>query len=492
MSHFMAIDQGTSSSRVILFDAMGRMLAAAQHEFDMTFPADGWVEQNPEVLWRTSLLAGREALTKAGLEGKDIAAIGITNQRETTLAWNRANGETVHNAIVWQDRRTASRCAAMRADGMEEEVARISGLVIDPYFSGSKLAWLLEEVPEASRLAARGELCFGTVDSYLIWRLTKGARHVTDASNASRTMLYDIGAGAWSEVMLEHFGIPASALPEVLDSAGEFGIADPEWFGAAIPILGVAGDQQAALIGQACFAPGMVKSTYGTGCFLMSNTGAEMIRSEHQLLTTIAYQIEGQTSYALEGSIFSAGVAVKWLRDQLGLVTDAAETEAAARRTDGETGGVFLVPAFTGLGAPHWNPDARALFSGMTLDSSRDDLITATLSSVAYQTVDLIEAANRDGAAVERLRVDGGMVVNNWLCQFLADVIDCPVERPENVETTALGAAVLAALGAGAVGDLEEASRMWGLEQEFLPAMEDARRERLLTGWRSAVKRSLS
>lgn len=487
----MAIDQGTSSSRVVIFDQQGRMLAAVQHEFDMSFPADGWVEQAPEVLWRTSLQAGRDALDRAGLAGRDVAAIGITNQRETTLIWDRNSGRTLHNAIVWQDRRTADRCADMVAQGMQQDVARTTGLVIDPYFSGTKLAWLLEQVPEAARLAARGDLCFGTVDAYLIWRLTKGAAHVTDATNASRTMLYDIDENVWSTEMLEYFGIPASVLPEVKDSAGPFGVADPEWFGAAIPVLGVAGDQQAALIGQACFEPGMVKSTYGTGCFLMTNTGTASVRSQQQLLTTIAYRLNGTTTYALEGSIFSAGVAVKWLRDQVGLITEAHETEAAARRTGGDAAGVFLVPAFTGLGAPHWAPDARGLFSGMTLDTHRDHLITATIASVAYQTVDLIDAITLDGADVARLRVDGGMVVNDWLCQFLADMIGRPVERPDNVETTALGAAVLAAVGAGLVDGLTTASRMWGLDQEFLPAMESARREHLLTGWRKAVKRSL-
>ena len=491
MSHIMAIDQGTSSSRVVIFDQQGRMLAAVQHEFDMSFPADGWVEQAPEVLWRTSLQAGRDALDRAGLTGRDMAAIGITNQRETTLIWDRNSGKTLHNAIVWQDRRTADRCADMVAQGMQQDVARTTGLIIDPYFSGTKLAWLLEQVPEAARLAARGDLCFGTVDAYLIWRLTKGAAHVTDATNASRTMLYDIDENVWSTKMLDYFGIPASVLPEVKDSAGQFGVADPEWFGAAIPVLGVAGDQQAALIGQACFEPGMVKSTYGTGCFLMTNTGTASVRSQQQLLTTIAYRLNGTTTYALEGSIFSAGIAVKWLRDQLGLITEAHETEAAARRTGGDAAGVFLVPAFTGLGAPHWAPDARGLFSGMTLDTHRDHLITATLASVAYQTVDLIDAITLDGADVARLRVDGGMVVNDWLCQFLADMIGRPVERPDNVETTALGAAVLAAVGAGLVDGLTAASRMWGLDEEFLPAMESARRERLLTGWRKAVKRSL-
>jgi glycerol kinase len=491
MSHIMAIDQGTSSSRVIIFDLQGRILSAVAHEFDMTFPHDGWVEQDPEVLWRTSLLAGREALHEAGLEGKDVAAIGITNQRETTLVWDRISGECLYNAIVWQDRRTADQCASMIAAGMQQDIARISGLVIDPYFSGTKLAWILEQTPGARERAEAGRLCFGTVDSYLIWRLTKGTAHVTDATNASRTMLFDIDAQTWSEPMLEHFRIPDAVLPEVLDSAAEFGVADSEWFGAEIPILGVAGDQQAALIGQACFDEGMVKSTYGTGCFLMTNTGERPVRSAHQLLTTVAYRLDGTTTYALEGSIFSAGVAVKWLRDQLGLITDAEETQAAAERTGGNAHGVYLVPAFTGLGAPHWAPEARGIFSGMTLDTSRDHLITATLASVAYQSVELAEAVAADGADIDRLRVDGGMVVNDWLCQFLADLLDRPVERPEIVETTALGAAVLAALGGKLVADLGSAREMWGLEREFTPSMSASKRERLLAGWRKAVKRSL-
>ncbi|MEZ5551632.1 MAG: glycerol kinase GlpK [Pseudomonadales bacterium] len=491
MSHIMAIDQGTSSSRVIIFDTQGRVIGAVAHEFDMTFPADGWVEQNPEVLWRTTLAAGRDALEQAGLSGSDIAAIGITNQRETTLVWDRQSGRPLHPAIVWQDRRTAERCQVMLEDGMAQTVSRTTGLVIDPYFSATKLAWLLDEVPGIRHLAEAGKVCFGTVDAFLIWRLTKGARHVTDASNASRTQLFDIDAQTWSRELLRYFSIPASLLPDVLDSAADFGVADPEWFGAAIPIFGVAGDQQAALIGQACFSTGMAKSTYGTGCFAMLNTGATRIHSRQRLLTTVAYRLDGSTTYALEGSIFSAGVAVKWLRDQLGLVTSARETEAAARRTGGDTRGVYLVPAFTGLGAPHWAPAARGLLSGLTLDTNRDHLITATLASVAYQSAELVDAMAADGVALAGLRVDGGMVVNDWLCQFLADIIDLPVERPVNIETTALGAAVLAALGAGLAGDFSEATAMWQLDQEFRPAMAVLERDRLLGGWRRAVARTL-
>lgn len=491
MSHIMAIDQGTSSSRVIIFDLQGREISVAQYEFDMSFPADGWVEQDPEVIWQTTLRAGREALRQARLGGVDIAAIGITNQRETTLVWDRQSGECLHNAIVWQDRRTSQHCENMKADAMQPFVTRTTGLVIDPYFSGSKLSWLLREIPEVARRAASGELCFGTVDSYLIWRLSKGQRHVTDASNASRTMLFDISSQSWNDELCEYFGVPRQILPEVLDSAAEFGVADPEWFGAAIPILGVAGDQHAALIGQACVQTGMAKSTYGTGCFAMLNTGGEQLISEHRLLTTVAYRISGQTTYALEGSIFSAGIAVKWLRDQLGLVVSAQETELAARRVGGDTGGVYLVPAFTGLGAPHWASDARALLTGMTLDTGRDQIITATLASVAYQSAELVAAMRADGADLHNLRVDGGMVVNDWLCQFLADVCDLPIERPQYTETTALGAAVLAALGAGEFGSLAAAAGMWGLEKNFVPIMQGDYRQRLLDGWYRAVRRAL-
>jgi glycerol kinase len=405
--------------------------------------------------------------------------------------WDRATGECVHNAIVWQDRRTAGRCDDMRADGIEPLVARQTGLLVDPYFSATKLTWLLDQIPDVRDRAARGELCFGTVDSFLIWRLTGGSVHATDATNASRTQLFDIGRQCWSTELLDYFAVPESLLPEVRDSAGAFGVAEARWFGAAIPLLGVAGDQHAALVGQACFAAGMSKSTYGTGCFAITNTGAHQLVSQHRLLTTVAYRLAGTPTYALEGSIFSAGVAVKWLRDRLGLIATAADTEAAARRTGGDTGGVYVVPAFTGLGAPHWNPDARGTIVGLTLDSGRDQLITATLCSVAYQTEELLEAMAADGAPVARLRVDGGMVVNDWLCQFLADVLGCPVDRPVITETSALGAATLAALGAGLVTSLEDAAGRWRLEREFLPAMEDSYRQRLLTGWRRAVVRAL-
>lgn len=491
MSHILALDQGTSSSKAIIFDLAGHVLGAAQHEFDMIFPADGWVEQDPQVLWRTTLLAAREALVNAGLKGQDIAAIGVANQRETTLVWDRETGQCLHNAIVWQDRRTADRCDLMHKDGLAETVADTTGLVIDPYFSATKLAWLLDNVDGLRARADAGAVAFGTVDTFLIWRLTKGAHHATDATNASRTLLFDIGLQTWSKKLINYFNVPASLLPDVRDSAAHYGFADPEWFGAPIPIFGVAGDQQAALIGQGCFQPGMAKSTYGTGCFAMINTGTEQVRSRRRLLTTVAYRIGGKTTYALEGSIFSAGVAVKWLRDQLGLVVDAADTEEAAHRCGGNSGGVYLVPAFTGLGAPHWSPDARGLISGLTLATNRDQLITATLQSVAFQSQELIAAMAEDGARINKLRVDGGMVVNDWLCQFLADILNLPVERPEITETTALGAATLAALGAGLVKDLDAAAQLWNLEREFQPDMHACVREELLLGWRQAVARAL-
>ncbi len=487
----LAIDQGTSSSRAIVFDADGRVLGVGQQPFDMIFPADGWVEQDPELLWDTTMRAIRQALADAGTEASALTAIGITHQRETTLVWERATGRCVHNAIVWQDRRTASRCQAMRSDGVADLVGSQTGLVIDPYFSATKLAWLLDEVPGLRARARRGELCFGTVDSFLIWRLTGGRVHATDATNASRTLLFDIGRQDWSPELLAYFDIPRALLPEVRDSAGDFGVAEARWLGADVPIRGVAGDQQAALIGQACIHPGMSKSTYGTGCFVMTHTGARQLKSTQALLSTVAYRLDGAVTYALEGSIFSGGIAVKWLRDRLGLIASAAETETIARRTGPDTQGVYLVPAFTGLGAPHWQPDARGVLTGLTLDSGRDQIVTATLASVGYQTADLLDAMAADGAPVTRLRVDGGMVVNDWLCQFLADVLDCPVERPQTTETTALGAALLAAVGAGLASDLVGATHMWRLDREFQPTLAPEIRTRLLEGWRRAVTRAL-
>lgn len=491
MTYLLALDQGTSSSRAFVVDEAGRVHGRGQEAFDMSFPASGWVEQDPEVLWGTLLSAARSALADSGLSGQDIAAIGITNQRETTLLWERATGRPVHNAIVWQDRRTADRCAQLRAQGVEPLVRELTGLMLDPYFSATKLAWLLDQDPALRLRAQRGELCFGTVDTFLIYRLTGGRSFVTDPTNASRTLLFDIHKGAWSEHLLQLFDIPPEILPTVVESAGLFGVTDGQWFGSTIPVTGVAGDQQAALIGQGCVQPGMSKSTYGTGCFVMTNTGSIAPTSVNNLLTTIAYRVGGQTTYALEGSIFVAGQAVKWLQDKLRLIGDPAETEAHCRATGGETGGVYLVPAFTGLGAPHWQPDARALLTGMTLDTGIAQVVTATVASAVYQTCDLLAAMRSDGAPVETLRVDGGMVVNNWLCQFLANMLAVPVQRPQVTETTVLGAAILAAVGTGLFPDLATASALWRQEALFTPQMAAAVRSRHLAGWQHAVRQSL-
>ena len=491
MSLVLAIDQGTSSSRGIVFDlAGGRLLGAGHRELAARFPQDGWVEQDPEILWSTTLCACREAIANAGVTGRDIAAIGITNQRETTLIWDRETGECVHDAIVWQDRRTADRCARLRADGLEEHVRTRTGLVPDPYFSATKLAWLLDARPELRSRAAAGELCFGTVDSFLLWRLTGGRSHLTDATNASRTMLFDIRRQDWDEELLGYFDIPAELLPGVCDSAHRFGTAAGEWFGAAIPITGIAGDQQAALVGQGCFAEGSCKVTGGTGCFIVTNTGRRMLPSAGGLLSTVAYRVNGETTYALEGSVFVAGAAIKWLRDGLGLVAKASETESIARSTGVDTHGVYLVPAFTGLGAPHWNPAARGTITGLTLDSTRNDIVTATLQSVAYQTQELVQAMAADGAVVRQLGFDGGMAVNDWLCQFMADILDVPVRRPRIVETTACGAASLAGLGAGLTTELHQQS--WPFDRSFTPDMPRARRQAMLDGWRTAVRQTLA
>ncbi len=487
-TRLLALDQGTSSSRAILFDADGGIVALAQREFDGRYPHDGWVEHDPEILWQTTLTVAREVLDQAGVGADAVAAIGITNQRETTLLWDRSSGEAVYPAIVWQDRRTASHCERIRADGMDDELAERTGLVVDPYFSATKLAWLLDQ-PGVRARAERGELAFGTVDTFLMWRLSGGKVHRTDATNASRTQLFNLTDQAWDTRLLEYFGIPQSVLPEVVDSSGELAHVDARWLGAALPVTGVAGDQQAALVGQACFAPGQAKSTYGTGCFAMVNTGPTLVRSGNRLLGTVGYRVGGQTSYALEGSIFVAGSAIKWLRDALGLIATAADSEAAARRVGGDAGGVYVVPAFTGLGAPYWDADARGAITGLTLAASRDHIVTATLQAMAYQSHDLLAAMAADGAAVDVLRVDGGMVANDWLCQYLADILDREVARPRVTETTAWGAAVLAGLGAGVFGSLEQATGAWQPERVFAPAMDARAREAALLGWRAAVSR---
>ena len=486
----LAIDQGTTSTRAILFDVQARELAVSQREFAQHYPQDGWVEHDPEDIWRDTQAVMREALAKAGRSASDVAAIGITNQRETVVLWERATGRPLHRAIVWQDRRTTDLCARLKAEGHEPAVQAGTGLLLDPYFSGTKLAWLLDNVPGARAAAGRGELAFGTIDCFLLWRLTGGRVHATDATNASRTLLYDIHRGTWSEEMLRLLDIPASVLPEVRDNAGAFG--DTDLLGTSIPITGMAGDQQAALVGQGCFSPGDAKATYGTGCFMLLNTGAEPVRSDNRLLTTIGYRIGGETAYAAEGAIFVAGAAIKWLRDGLGLITHASDTNDMATRV-ADNGGVYMVPAFVGLGAPHWRPDARALVTGLTLGATAAHVARAALEAVAYQTRDLVTAMTADGAArPASLRVDGGMAANDWLCQFLADVLEVPVERPAALETTARGAAFLAGIGCGLWSGPEEVARLTGVDRRFEPRMDAAERARLMDGWQKALAQALA
>ncbi len=486
--HILAIDQGTTSTRAILFDAAARPVASAQKELPQIYPRDGWVEHDAEEIWGATVEVCRGAIAKAGLAAADVAAIGITNQRETVVVWDRATGRPIHNAIVWQDRRTADRCAELRAAGLEPEVTDRTGLLLDPYFSATKLAWILDNVAGAREAAQAGKLAFGTIESYLLWRLTGGKRHASDATNASRTMLYNIHAGRWDLDLLRVFEVPHALLPEVVDNSGWFGATEPALFGAAIPICGMAGDQQAATVGQACLKPGMIKSTYGTGCFALLNTGDVALRSTNRLLTTIAYRLGGKTTYALEGSIFVAGAAVQWLRDGLKLIAGSGEVGAlAARAKPGH--GVFMVPAFVGLGAPYWDADARGALLGLTRDTGPAEIAQATLDSVCYQTRDLVEAMRADGAAVGAIRVDGGMVVNDALMQRLADTVGVDVERPTVTETTALGAAFLAGLGAGLFESLDDVASTWTLDRSFAPSEPATDRDRRYAGWQAAVKR---
>jgi len=495
VSHILAIDQGTTSSRAIIFDANTAIIAVAQQEFPQHFPASGWVEHEPEDLWDTTLAVCREAMAKAGVTASDLAGIGITNQRETTLVWDRKTGKAIHRAIVWQDRRTAERCAALKAEGHEPLVAQKTGLLLDPYFSGTKIAWILDHVPGARARAEKGELAFGTVDSFLLWRLTGGAVHATDATNASRTLLYDIHQGAWDDALLEVIGVPRAMLPEVRDSSAEFGLTLPDLFGGAIAVRGIAGDQQAATVGQACFEPGMLKSTYGTGCFALLNTGDQALASRNRLLTTIAYQLKGRRTYALEGSIFIAGAAVQWLRDGLHLVQNAAETGPMAAESD-PAQQVYLVPAFVGLGAPYWDADARGAMFGLTRNTGPREFARAALEAVCFQTHDLLAAMRADwpGAkgAQTVLRVDGGMVASDWTMQRLADILGAPVDRPEVKETTALGAAYLAGLQAGIYPEPAIFATTWRLEKRFSPTLDAAPRADLLKGWADAVSRTLT
>ncbi len=486
----LAIDQGTTSSRAIVFDAAGQQLAVAQQEFPQHFLNDGWVEHDPEDIWTTTLATAREAFEKAEADGNRVVAIGITNQRETTLVWDRATGKPVHNAIVWQDRRTADICAGLKSQNLEPKIQAKTGLLLDPYFSSTKAAWLLDNVDGARAKAEAGELAFGTVDTFLIWRLTGGACHVTDATNASRTNLYNIHDGQWDADLLDIFRVPAQILPQVLDCSADFGTTEASLFGRPLPIHGVAGDQQAATVGQCCFEPGTIKSTYGTGCFVVLNTGDQAIRSENKLLTTIAYQIGGTPTYALEGSIFVAGAGVQWLRDEMGLIKSAGESEAIAASLD-SNGGVYLVPAFTGLGAPHWDPDARGAIFGLTRATGPAQIVRAMLESVCYQTADLFDAMAQDGVTPSTLRVDGGMVANRWLCQFLSDILDMTVDRPEVMETTALGAAYLAGLKAGIYSSLDDVTSQWQRNARFEPKMKSARRDCLLANWRTTVSKVL-
>jgi len=484
--YILSIDQGTTSTRAMLFDEHGRACYTAQREFTQHFPKDGWVEHDAEEIWSTTLAVVREANAWAVDDAASIAAIGITNQRETTVVWDRTTGKPIYHAIVWQDRRTAAFCEALRTKGLEATVRSRTGLLLDPYFSGTKINWILDNVEGARERAERGELAFGTIDSFLIWRLTKGIVHATDATNASRTLLFNIHRQCWDVELLEMLDVPESLLPEVKDCADDYGVTSHDIFGAEIPIGGVAGDQHAALIGQACFEPGMVKSTYGTGCFMVLNTGEVALESNNKLLTTVAYRLDGKTTYALEGSIFVAGAAVQWLRDGIGIIDTAQETEAMAASLDSNKG-VYLIPAFTGLGAPHWDPEARGAIFGITRDTGPAELVRATLESVCYQTSDLLEAKRRDGIEPSRLRVDGGMVKNNWLCGFLANILGIPVERPVETETTALGAAYLAGLQVGLFDSVEAIAEKWQSDRSFEPMMADADRKLLLADWHEAV-----
>ena len=493
MSRFvLAIDQGTTSTRCIVYDEAAQPRAVARREFAQHYPQPGWVEHDPEDIWRDTVATLRQAVAEAGVAVTEIAAIGITNQRETVVVWDRSTGQPIHRAIVWQDRRTAAACAQLRSDGAEDLVQFRTGLLIDPYFSATKLAWLLDTIPDARSRAERGELAFGTIDSFLLWRLTGGQVHATDATNAARTLLMDIHRGCWDEELLRLFRIPAALLPEIRDNSTLFGHATADLLGAPIPIAGMAGDQQAALVGQACFSTGMAKSTYGTGCFMLLNTGTEAVTSGSRMLTTPAYRLDGRTTYALEGAIFVAGAAVKWLRDGIGLITHASQTDDMATRV-ADNHGVYMVPAFVGLGAPHWQPEARGLICGLTLDATAAHLARAALESVAYQTHDLAEAMRADGAGrAQAIRVDGGMAANDWFCQFLADILDIVVERPANLETTALGAALLAGHQSGAWPDALSADP--GVEGlvRFAPRMASEERAGLIGGWQTAVRRAIS
>lgn len=487
MTHILAIDQGTTSSRAILFDSDMAVAHIAQQEFTQIYPQSGWVEHDPEEIWDSVVAVCKEVVAKTD----DIKAIGITNQRETTIVWDRETGKPIHNAIVWQDRRTSEFCEELKAEGFEDKITKATGLLADPYFSATKVRYILQTVEGAQDKAEAGKLAFGTIDSFLIWRMTDGKRHVTDATNAARTMLYNIRDGVWDETICARLGIPVSMLPEVLDCAADFGTTD--LFGPELPILGVAGDQQAATIGQACFEPGMLKSTYGTGCFALLNTGSDLVESQNRLLGTIAYQLDGKTTYALEGSIFIAGAVVQWLRDGLGIIAKAADTHPLAEKADPSVE-LYLVPAFTGLGAPYWDAEARGAIFGLTRNAGPAEFARAALESVGFQTRDLLDAMHADWSETDgkeaTLRVDGGMSASDWAMQFLADITDAPVDRPKVLETTALGVAWLAGMRAGIYPTQDEFAATWALDRQFTPQMDDNTRTRRYSGWKNAIGRT--
>jgi len=490
--YLLAIDQGTTNSRAIIFNQAG--VPVSQHEIPLKqdFPHNGWVEQDPEEIVTNTIECCRETLKKANLSPKSIAAIGISNQRETTIIWHKTTGKPIYPAIVWQDRRTSDICEQYKKHPIHQRILEKTGLLLDPYFSATKIKWILDHVKEAREQAERGELLFGTVDTYLLWKLTRGKVHATDATNASRTLLFDIQNQIWDKEILHAFNIPANLLPDVLDNAAHFGNMDASILGASIPITGMAGDQQAATVGQACFLPGMVKATYGTGCFMLLNTGSQFIQSKNKLLSTVAYRLENKVTYGLEGSIFSAGVIIKWLRDTLKMISTAAETETLAKNIP-NTEGVYLVPAFTGLGAPYWDPLARGMLSGLTRNSGRAHIARAALESIGYQTYDLLEAITNDyQSSFSTLRVDGGMVANNWLLQFIADMLNVEVQRPHCIETSALGAAYLAGLQVGMYQSLDEIANKWQMNATFLPIISTSQRNELYQGWKRAIKKALS
>lgn len=485
--YLLSLDQGTTSSRAILFTPEGTIAAIEQQEFEQHFPHTGWIEHNPEDIWQSTLHSMQTLMAAGQFNATDIIAAGIANQRETTILWDRKTGEPVYNAIVWQDRRTADFCQNLKQQtGLEQQVRDKTGLLLDPYFSATKLVWLLDNVPEARNKAERGELAFGTVDTFLLWRLSKGQQHLTDATNAARTMLFNIHTQQWDEDLLRLFDIPESLLPTVCDSASDFGVIDQEWLGREIVVGGMVGDQQAALIGQACLQPGMAKTTYGTGCFMVMNTGNTAVESSSRLLTTVAYRLNGEVTYALEGSIFMAGATVQWIRDGLNLIKHACETQDLAEAT-GYENPVYMVPAFTGLGAPYWDPLARGAILGLSRDTGIKEIVTAGLQAVCYQSRDLLQAMIKDGVQPQQLRVDGGMVVNNWLMQFLSDVLGVNISRPLITETTALGAAMLAGLQAGVYNNISEINNVWQLEHTYTPKIAVTQRESLYAGWIQAV-----